>query len=88
MVKMNNHSELEDLQISKLNEFFPVADRIRKVGRSARQGFDKFKNKPNPSGGGGTRLSVQTSNGNAPFSNGSLSLVTPSVQSSRETPPA
>jgi len=35
MVKMNNHSESEDFQISKLNEFFLVADRIRKTGRNA-----------------------------------------------------
>jgi hypothetical protein len=75
MVKMNNHSESEDLQISKLNEFFLVADRIRKVGRSVRQGFGKFKNKPNPSGGGAC-LSIPTSSENAHFSNGSFALVT------------
>jgi hypothetical protein len=83
MVKMNNHSEPEDLQISKFNEFFLIADTIRKVGRSARQGFGKFKSKPNPSGGG-ARLPVPTSNENAPLTNGSFALVTPSVQSSRE----
>jgi hypothetical protein len=57
MVKMNNHLEPEDFQISKLNEFFLVADRIRKAGRSVRQGFGKLKRKPNPNGGG-ARLSV------------------------------
>lgn len=57
MAKMKNHSEPEDSQISKLNEFLFVADRIRKAGCSARQGFGKFKSKPNPNGGG-ARLSV------------------------------
>jgi len=83
MVKTNNHSESEDLQISKFNEFFLVADRIRKAGRSARQGFGKFKSKPNPNGGS-DRLSIPTSSENAPFTNGSVALVTPSVQSSHE----
>jgi hypothetical protein len=87
MVKMNNHSEPEDLQISKLNEFFLVADRIRKAGRSTRQGFGKFKSKPNPSGGD-ARFAVSISSGNSPFADGSLTLITSSVQSSRETPPA
>ncbi|CAK9198447.1 unnamed protein product [Sphagnum troendelagicum] len=86
MVKMNNHSEPEILQKSKLNEFVLVADTILKAKRSARQGFGKFKNKPNLSDGA-ARLSVPTSSGNAPFSNGSLILVTSSMQSSRETPP-
>ncbi|CAK9881913.1 unnamed protein product [Sphagnum jensenii] len=85
MVKMNNLSEPEDSQISKLNEFFLIANKIRKAGRNARQGFDKFKSRLNH-GGGGARLSVSTSSGNAPFANGSLTLVTPSVQSSREIP--
>jgi hypothetical protein len=78
MVKMNNHSDPEDLQISKLNEFFLVTDRIRKVGRSTRQGFSKFKSKPNPSGGGAC-LSVSISSGTSPFTNGFLTLITPSV---------
>jgi hypothetical protein len=52
MVKMNIHLEFEDLQISKLNELFLVAARIKKAGRSARQGFGKFKSKTNPNGGG------------------------------------
>jgi hypothetical protein len=78
MVKMKNHSELEDSQISKLNEFFLVGDRIRKAGHNARQGFGKLKSKPNPNGGG-ARLSVLASSGNAPFANGPLSLATPSV---------
>jgi hypothetical protein len=85
MVKMKNHSELEDSQISKLNEFFLVADRIRKARRSARQGFGKFKSKPNPNSGG-ARLSVSISSEFSPFANGPLSLATPSVQNSRETP--
>jgi len=74
MVKMNIHPESEDLQISKLNEFFLVVDRIRKAGHSARQGFDKFKNKTNPNGGG-ARLSVPSSGENAPFTNGSFTSV-------------
>jgi hypothetical protein len=56
MVKMKINSEYKDLQISRLNEFFLVVDRIRKAGRGAWQGLGKFKcNKPNPSGddGGG-----------------------------------
>ncbi len=87
MVKMNNHSEPKNLQISKLNEFFLIADRIRKAGRSARQSFDKFKSRPNPSGSGAC-LFVPTSSGNTPFANRSLTLVIPSVQSSRKIPPA
>jgi hypothetical protein len=86
MVKMKIHSELDDSKISKLNEFFLVADRIRKAGRSSRQGFGKFKNKLNPNGGG-VRLSVSISSGISPLTNGLLSLATPSVQSSREAPP-
>jgi hypothetical protein len=85
MVKMKNHSEPEDSKISKLNEFFLVADRIWKARRSSRQGFGKFKSKPNPNGGG-ARLSVLISSGISPFANGPLSLATPSVQSSREAP--
>jgi len=77
MVKMKNHSELEDSQISKLNECFLVADRIRKAGRSSRQGFGKFKNKPNPNGGG-VFFSVPISSEFSPFANGPLSLATPS----------
>jgi hypothetical protein len=87
MVKMNIHSESKDLQISKLNEFFLVADRIRKAGRSAQPGFGKFKSKTNPNGGG-TRLSVPSSGENAPFTNGSFALVAPIVQSSRIFPSA
>jgi len=83
MVKMKNHSKHEDSQISKLNEFFFVADRIRKAGCSSQQGFGKFKSKPNLNSGG-ARLSVPISNGISPFATGPLSLATPSVQSSRE----
>jgi hypothetical protein len=83
MVKMKNHSEHEDSQISKLNELFLVVDRIRKAGRSSRQGFGKFKSKPNPNGGG-VRLSVSISSGISPFANGPLSLATLTMQSSRE----
>ncbi|CAM6023817.1 unnamed protein product [Sphagnum balticum] len=55
MVKTKINSKLGDLQISKLNEFFLVVDKIRKAGCGARQGFGKFKcNKLNPSGGGST----------------------------------
>jgi hypothetical protein len=83
MVKMKNHSELEDSQISKPNECFLVVDRIRKAGRSSRQGFGKFKNKLNPNGGD-ARFSVAISGELSPFANGPLSLATPSEQSSRE----
>jgi hypothetical protein len=85
MVKMENHSELEDSQISKLNECLLVADRIWKVERSSRQGFSKL-NKLNPNGGG-VRSSVLISNELSPFANGPLSLATPSEQSSREASP-
>jgi len=85
MVKMNNHSEPEDFQISKLNEFFLVADKIRKAGCITQQGFSKLKSKPNPNGGG-ARLSILTSSGKAPFTNGSFALVTLFVQSSCEAP--
>jgi hypothetical protein len=87
MVKMKNHSELEDSQISKLNEFFLITDRIRKAGRSAQQGFGKFKSKLNPNSGG-ARLFVPISGEFSPFTNGPLSLATPSMQNSREAPPA
>jgi len=83
MVKMKNHSEPEDSQISKLNEFFLVADRIQKAGRILRQGFGKLKSNPN-SNGGGARLFVPISSGISPFANGPLSLATLSVQSFRE----
>ncbi len=86
MVKMINHSKPEDFQISKLNEFFLVADRIRKAKRSARQGFDKFKSRPIPSGDG-AGLFVPISSGKTLFSNGSLTVVIPSMQNFRETPP-
>jgi len=78
MVKMKIRSEFEDLQISKLNEFFLVANRIRKARRGARQGFKKFKSKPNLSGGG-ARLFVPTSSEDTPFTNG---FIAPPVQSS------
>jgi hypothetical protein len=85
MIKMKNRSELEDSQISKLNEFFLVADRIRKAEHSAWQGLSKYKSKPNLNGGG-ARLSVLTSGGNTSIANGPLPLVSPPVQSSREAP--
>jgi hypothetical protein len=66
---MNLHSEFDDLQIQRLNEFLLVANRIRKARRSARQGLEKFK-KPNPSGGG-ARFSTPTSNKNPLFTKGS-----------------
>jgi hypothetical protein len=85
MVKMNIHSESKDLQISKLNEFFLVVDRIRKAGCSARQGFGKFKSKTDPNGSG-AQLFVPSSCENAPFTNGSFASVIPIVQSSRASP--
>jgi hypothetical protein len=87
MVKMNIQPEPEDLQISKLNEFFLVADRIRKAGRKARHGFGKFKCKLNPSGGN-ARLSAPTSIEDTSHTNGSFAppmqsfhapLITPSA---------
>jgi len=80
---MKNHSELEDSQISKFNEFFLVADRIQKARRSLWQGFRKFKSKPNPNSGSAC-LSVPISSKISPFANGPLSLATPFVQSFRE----
>ncbi|CAM6031017.1 unnamed protein product [Sphagnum balticum] len=87
MVKMNTYSESEDLQISKLNEFFLVADRIKKVGRSTRQGlgFGKFRSKMNPNGGG-ARFPVLPSGENAPLTNGSFILFSPTLQSFRASP--
>jgi hypothetical protein len=81
MVKMNLHSEFEDPQIQRLNEFFLVADRIRKAGRNPRQGLGKFK-KSSPNGGG-ARLSTPASNENPLFTNGSFA---PPTQGSREAP--
>jgi len=72
MVKMKINSEFKDLQISKLNEFFLMADRIRKVGCGAHQGLGKFKcSKSNPSGGGSARASSPTSNEISSITNGS-----------------
>jgi hypothetical protein len=71
MVKMNIHPESEDLHISRFNEFFLVAYRIRKVGRSARQGLGKFKSKPNPNGSG-ARPPTPTSSEDLPFTNKSF----------------
>jgi hypothetical protein len=84
MVKMNIHSKPDDLHISRLNEFFLVADRIRKAGHNSRQGFGKFKCKSNPSGGC-TRFPASTSNEDSPFANGSFG---PLVQGSRDAPSA
>jgi hypothetical protein len=70
MVKMNLHSEPEDPHLQRLNEFLLVADRIQKVGRSARKGLGKFK-KPSPNDGG-ARFSAPTSNKNSLFTNGSF----------------
>jgi hypothetical protein len=75
MVKMKIHSKFEDLQMSRLNEFFLVANKIRKAGCGAQQGLDKFKcNKPNPSGNGGARASTLTSNENLSLADGSFDL--------------
>jgi hypothetical protein len=52
MVKMEICSNLEDQQISKLNEYSLVAYRIWKTGRDARLGFGKFKSKKLNLGGG------------------------------------
>jgi len=79
MVKMNLHSELEDLRIQKLNEFLLISDRIRKAGCSSRQGLGKFK-KPSPNGGG-ARFPAPTSNKNFLFTNSSF---VPPTQGSRE----
>jgi len=79
MVKMNLHSKHEDPHLQKLNEFLLVADRIRKVGRSARKGPGKFK-KPSPNVDG-ARFSVPTSNENSLFTNSSI---VPLTQGSHE----
>jgi hypothetical protein len=87
MVKMNIYSESENMQISKLNEFFFVADKIRKAGRNAQQGlgFGKFRSKTNPNSGG-AQFSVLSSGENAPLTNGSFTLFSPTVQSFRASP--
>ncbi len=60
MVKMKIHSKSKDPQISRLNEFFLVANRIWKAGRGMRQSFGKFKcNNLNPNGGGGAELPLR-----------------------------
>ncbi|CAM6062820.1 unnamed protein product [Sphagnum tenellum] len=51
MGKMEICSDLEDQQISKLNEYSLVALRIRKAGRGARLGFGKFKCRKSNLGG-------------------------------------
>jgi hypothetical protein len=79
MVKMNLHSEFEDLQIQKLNEFLLVSDRIRKAGRSSQKRLGKFK-KPSPNGGGAL-LPASTNNENTLCTNDSI---VPPPQSSRE----
>jgi hypothetical protein len=84
MVKTNISSESEDIQISKLNEFFLVADRIRKAGRYTRQGFRKFKSKTNPNGGG-ARLPVPSSRESIPFTNRSFPSVAPIVLRFRDS---
>jgi hypothetical protein len=53
MVKMSWVVDLEAQQISRLNEYLFVVDRIWKARRSARQGNGWLRNKLlNPSGGG------------------------------------
>jgi hypothetical protein len=53
MEKMNWAAGLEAQQISKLNDHLLVADRIRNVGRNARQGNGWLSNKLlNPNGDG------------------------------------
>jgi hypothetical protein len=83
MAKMKNHSKPEDSQISNLNGFFLVADRIWKAWRSSRQGSGKCKSKPSPNGGGAL-LSVLIHSKISPLANGPLSLATSSVQSFHE----
>jgi hypothetical protein len=73
MVKMKIYSDSEDHRISKLNEFFLVADMIRKVGGGMQQGFGKLKgSKLNPSGGGEARAPSPTSNGSSIIANRSF----------------
>lgn len=79
---MNLHSEFEDLQIQKFNEFLLVADRIRKAGHSSRKGLRKFK-KPSPNRGDAL-LPVSTNNENTLCTNDSI--VSP-PQRSREALP-
>jgi hypothetical protein len=45
MVKMKSGSDLEAQQVSRLNEYFLVVDRIQEVGRSSRQGNGKLQSK-------------------------------------------
>ncbi|CAK9878714.1 unnamed protein product [Sphagnum jensenii] len=56
MGKMETCSDLDEQQISKLNEYSLLALRIRKVGRGKRLGFGKFKcRKPNLGGNVGAK---------------------------------
>ncbi len=53
VVKMKSGSDLEAQQVSRLNEYFLVVDRIWKVGCNARQGNNKLQN---PNSGDGASI--------------------------------
>jgi hypothetical protein len=73
VVKTIIHTESKDPQISRLKEFFLVANRIRRTRRYSRQGFDKLRSRPNL-GSGGACLPAQTSSKDPPSANGSFAL--------------
>jgi hypothetical protein len=86
MGKMEICSDLEDQQISKLNEYSLVALRIRKAGRGARLGFGKFKcRKPNLGGIVGAKAHRPESTEAPPATNGSSEA---SAHDHRESLPA
>jgi len=87
MVKMISCSNSEEQRILKLNESFFFADKIWKAGRSAQQGFGKFKSgKRNPNdGGGGAPASPKSSNEVTTSANESIVL---SAQDPGSAPPS
>jgi len=83
MVKMEICSDLEDQQISKLNEHSLIAYRIRKARCGARLWLGKFKcKKPNPSGDIGAKALRLGSKEASAATNGSFE---PSMQDHRGT---
>jgi hypothetical protein len=69
--------DVADSQTAKLEEFVLVAHRIRKVGRGARSGLNKFKLSPRK--GGHTRISSLTSRKNSLTANDSFVSASPEL---------
>jgi hypothetical protein len=73
MVKMKISSDSEYQQISKLNKFFLIIDKIRKVGCDERQGINKLRiSKLIPSGGDYAPVLLSTSSENSNTANRSF----------------